>query len=65
MYLKAMQKIGCEPQDALIFEDSPPGIQSARASQAGKIILVDSDGRDYSAYPYEVIRDFHEVIERF
>ena len=65
MYLKAMRKIGCAPQDVLIFEDSPPGIQSARSAQAGKIILVDSDGRDYSAYPYEVIRDFHEVIDRF
>jgi len=65
MYLKAMQNIKCEPKDVLIFEDSPPGIQAAQAAQAGKIILVNSDGRDYSAYPYEVIQDFHEVLDRF
>ena len=39
--------------------------QALQDLRDGKIILVDSDGRDYSSYPYEVIRDFHEVIERF
>lgn len=65
MYLTAMKIIGKTPSDVLIFEDSPPGIQAAINAKAANIIIVDSDGRDYSPYPYEVIRDFHDVISRF
>ncbi len=65
MYFKAMKIINQEPANVLIFEDSPPGIQAAIASGAGNLILVNSDGRDYSRYPYEVIRNFHEVLSRF
>lgn len=65
MYLTAMRIIGKEPKDVLIFEDSPPGIQAAEAAKAAKLILVNSDGRDYSRYPYEVIQDFAQVQNRF
>ncbi len=65
MYLKAIKIIGQTPENVLIFEDSPPGIQAAEAAGVGKLILVNSDGRDYSAYPYEVIADFRKVIDRF
>jgi len=63
MYLKAMQIIGQKPENVLIFEDSPPGIQAAMASKAGDVILVNSEERDYSRYPYRVIRDFSEVAD--
>ena len=65
MYLKAMKIIGRNPEDVLIFEDSPPGIKAAEAANVGRLILVNSEGRDYSAYPHEVIADFREVIDRF
>ena len=63
MYLKAMRIIGKKPEDVLIFEDSPPGIQAAIASKAGEVILVNSEERDYSQYPFRVIRDFAEVAD--
>ncbi len=65
MYLKAMKILGKNPSDVLVFEDSPPGIQAAINAKAGNILIVDSDGRDYSSYPYEVIHDFHEAVSRF
>lgn len=65
MYFKAMEIINQKPADVLIFEDSPPGIQAAIASEAGNLILVNSDGRDYSCYPYEVIDNFNSVLTRF
>lgn len=65
MYLKAMKIIGQPPENVLIFEDSPPGIQAAQAAGAGNLILVNSADSDYSAYPYEVIADFRDVLDRF
>lgn len=65
MFAKAMRIIGRTPADVLIFEDSPPGIQAAINAKAGSIILVNSDGTDYSKYPFEVIQDFYSVRDRF
>jgi len=38
-YRKAMQLFGLEPQECLIFEDSPIGIEAASASGASYIIV--------------------------
>lgn len=39
MYQKAMKQLGIQPEEALIVEDSPHGIQAAEAS-GGKVIIV-------------------------
>lgn len=42
IYLKAAEAIGLEPQECVIFEDMPSGIESAKAAGAGSIIAVAS-----------------------
>jgi beta-phosphoglucomutase len=41
MYLEAMRRFGCEPQECLIIEDSEHGIEAARAS-GGHLLIVSS-----------------------
>jgi len=45
----------------VIFEDSDTGILAAEDAGAGKIIIVNSTGRDYSHLPYSVINNFNQV----
>ena len=61
VYLRAMAKIGLTPDQTLVFEDAPSGIQAAVNAHAAQIILVNSDDEDYSMYPYRVIRSFDEI----
>ena len=57
----AMAKIGKNPEDVVIFEDSFAGILAAQRAYPGKIIIVDSVHEDYSEWDYQVIRNFAEV----
>lgn len=61
IFLRAMGNIGAEPESTLIFEDSVAGIGAAENSGAGKIIIVNSTGADYSAWDLQVITGFDEV----
>lgn len=38
-FLEAMRREGCTPQETLIFEDSPIGIEAARRSGAGYFVV--------------------------
>ena len=38
-FLEAMRREGCTPQQTLIFEDSPIGIEAARRSGAGYFVV--------------------------
>lgn len=50
IYLKAAESIGLAPQECIIFEDMPSGIESAKAAGAGRIIAVASAlDRDFLA----------------
>ena len=57
----AMQKIGLSGHETVIFEDSYAGIEAAERAGAGKIVIVNSTGADYSRYGYDVITDFCQV----
>ncbi|MCK4746414.1 MAG: HAD family phosphatase, partial [Bacteroidales bacterium] len=61
IFQKAMEKLEITAGETLIFEDSIAGIISAENAGAGKIIIVDSNGEDYSRWNYQVIKDFSEV----
>lgn len=63
LFLKALDAMGVEGRNAVIFEDSIAGLEAAEAANAGKIIIVDSGANDYSAYrdKYPIINDFNEV----
>ncbi|MBO0331495.1 HAD family hydrolase [[Muricauda] lutisoli] len=61
IFLKAMEVLKIDANEALIFEDSVSGIMAAENSGAKKIIIVDSDNNDYSKWNYDVIRSFREI----
>lgn len=63
IFLKALDILGMEGKDAVIFEDSISGIKAAEAANAGKIVIVNSNDSDYTEYKdkYRVIDSFHEV----
>ena len=43
IYLKAMDALNVKPEEVLIFEDSPVGIEAARASGAHVLIVTQED----------------------
>ncbi len=63
LFLKAIAVLGLDSSDITIFEDSVSGIKAAEAAAAGKIVIVDSTGSDYSVFEgkYPIIRNFREV----
>ena len=61
IFQKAMDILKLAGNETLIFEDSVAGILSAEQAGAGKIIIVDSNGKDYSRRNYQIIKDFSEV----
>jgi len=64
IFIKALNTLGIEGKDAIIFEDSLAGIRAAEAANAGKIIIVNSTGKDYLQYrdKYRIIKDFKEIV---
>ncbi|PID91072.1 MAG: haloacid dehalogenase [Bacteroidetes bacterium] len=58
IFLMACERLQQLPKDVLVFEDSYSGIKAAEAAGAGRIVIVNSNNNDYSAYPYRQIRSF-------
>lgn len=44
MFLAATQKLGLDPPECIIFEDSTSGVQAAKAVGIGRIIVIDPLG---------------------
>jgi len=63
IFLKALDVLGIEGREAVIFEDSISGIKAAEAANAGKIIIVNSNESDYTEYidKHLIINSFNEV----
>lgn len=57
----AIRNIGVRSDETLIFEDSYAGIEAAEKAGAGKIVVVNSTGADYSRYSHDIITDFGQV----
>jgi len=62
IFLIAAQKLKLPIEDTIIFEDSFSGIQAAERARAGKIVIVNSSGNDYSTYPHQIINHFGIMI---
>lgn len=60
LFLKAMDSLGIEKEQTIIFEDSFSGIQSAVNSKASTVIIVNSNNDDYQEFELPVIRHFNE-----
>lgn len=46
IYLKAMEALGVQPDEVLIFEDSQVGIEAARASGAHVLVVTQEDFKE-------------------
>jgi HAD superfamily hydrolase (TIGR01509 family) len=57
---RAMQRLNLNPEECVVFEDSYAGIKAAENAKAGKIIIVNSTGADYSSFPHQCIGHFGE-----
>lgn len=61
IYLLAAQRLGVEPRECLVFEDSPGGVRAARA--AGMCVIAiprDAQGFPGEALPHAELRGLHE-----
>ncbi len=61
MFLRAMKLMKISPDETVIFEDSETGLQAARAAHPGKVYIVNSTGRCYKNWDFEVIDSFKKV----
>ncbi|WP_166668546.1 HAD family hydrolase [Halanaerobium saccharolyticum] len=63
LFLRAMDILGIEGEDTIIFEDSISGIRAAEAAGAGKVIIVDSNSGEYNSWvdKYTIITHFHQI----
>jgi beta-phosphoglucomutase-like phosphatase (HAD superfamily) len=63
LFLKALNILGIEGKDAVIFEDSIAGIKAAESANAGKVVIVDSNSGDYKAWAdkYPIIINFNKI----
>ena len=62
IYLAAAKKIGANPKDCVIFEDSYPGYLSAKAAGAEKIIMIEKK-EDF--HKYENLDSVTAVVENY
>jgi beta-phosphoglucomutase len=61
VFLAAAEKLGLQPEETVMFEDSVAGILAAENAGAGKIYIVNSYGENYSRFSHEIINDFAQV----
>lgn len=61
VFLMAAEKLGLQPEETVMFEDSVAGILAAENAGAGKIYIVNSYGENYSRFTHEIITDFVQV----
>ncbi|MCX7745987.1 MAG: HAD family phosphatase, partial [Clostridia bacterium] len=47
LFLRALEVLGIEGKEAVIFEDSISGIVAAEAAGAGRVVIVNSNSGDY------------------
>ncbi len=63
LFLRAIEVLGVDSKDIVIFEDSVAGIKAAETAGVGKIVIVNSNDSDYEVFggKYPIITSFNEV----
>ena len=63
LFLKAIEVLGIDSKDVVIFEDSVAGIKAAEAAAAGRIVIINSNDSDYEEFEgkHPIIRNFSEI----
>ena len=60
IFEKAAKQLFLNPEDIMVFEDSPAGIEAAERFGAGKIVIINSTGNDCSKYDTLVLEDIND-----
>lgn len=62
IFLRAIDRLDLQPEETVIFEDSQTGLKAATAARPGKVVIVNSDGDDYTSWPnYDIITNYDAV----
>lgn len=56
IYLKAAERLGVEPAHCIVFEDSPPGVEAARAARM-RVVAVETTPTEFQGFDL-CVRDF-------
>ena len=59
MYLKAIERLGCQPEEVVIVEDAAPGVEAARRS-GGHVCQV----AGFDEVDYFLVKGFIDQVER-
>lgn len=63
IYLETARRLGVDPADCVVFEDSPPGVQAGKAAGMSVVGLLTSHVAGELAGADYTIRDFTELME--
>ena len=55
VFLKAAEQLGAQPQDCIVFEDAPLGVEAARRAGMRAVVLT-------TTLPAEAFKEFDNVI---
>lgn len=61
VFLAAAKKLGLDPSETVVFEDSVPGVVAAEKAGVEMIYIVNSYGENYSRFSYDIITHFDSV----
>lgn len=62
IYLETAAKLGVDPKDCIVLEDSPPGVQSAKSAEMTVIGLLTSHSASELSEADYLVRDFTELV---
>lgn len=65
IFEKAINKLGVNSYDSIIFEDSVSGIQAAINCKVANVIIVNSTKGNYSEFKLPTIEHFNEFDKKF
>lgn len=63
IFFKAAHSLNLQPDEIIVFEDSRAGIAAAQNFGAGKIVIINSTGDDYSDFPFLCLPDFNPAVK--
>lgn len=61
IYLSTARELGVEPGECLVFEDSPPGVESGKSAGMTVVGLLTSHEADELPAADYVVRDFNDI----
>jgi beta-phosphoglucomutase-like phosphatase (HAD superfamily) len=57
MYVEALELLGVDPAEAIVFEDSPNGVRAGRAAGIFTVAIPNAVTRDYGLEEADLVLD--------